>query len=153
MASLITVERLRSLLKARDLPTDGFKPALVEPCGANALALSACAHDLPPAPGSSPTPDAPASGPPNNSPALASSSAVAGGDGSGLGSNREIGRAALGRTPDEAGNQAGWTAHPGDTEAASSTFSSGVGAPPPISGTTLAPDAGSPNDSGRVGAG
>jgi len=153
MASRITVERLRSLLKARGLPTDGFKPALVERCRANGLALSVRADNLPPAPGSSPSPDAPASGPPNNSPALASSSAVAGGDGSGLGSKREIRPAALGRTPDEADNPAGWTAHPGDTEDASSTFSLGVGARPPISGTTLAPDAASPNDSGRVGAG
>ena len=78
---------------------------------------------------------------------------MAGGHGSGLGSNREIRPAALGCTPADAGNQAGWTAHPGDVKVASSTFSLGVGAPPPISGTKLAPAAAFPNDSGPVGAG
>ena len=152
MASRVTVERLRSLLKERGLPTDGFKQALLEWCRANGLALSGRAVDFTPAPGSSPTPGALASGPPNSSSALASSSAVAGRDGSGLGSNREIRPASLGRMPAEAGNQAGWTAHPGDMEDAYSTFSLSAGAPPPISSTTLAPDGASPKLSGRVGA-
>jgi len=114
MASRITVERLRSLLKERGLPTNGFKPALVERCRANGVALGGRADDLPLAPGSSSTPGTPESGPPRSSPALAPSSAVAGDDGSGLGANRDIRPAALGGTPAEASDQAGWTAPAGE---------------------------------------
>ena len=107
MASRITVKRLRSLLKERGLPTNGFTPALVERCRANGVALGGRTDGLPTAPGSSSTPGTQESGPPRNSPTLAPSSAVAGDDWSGLGANREIHRAALGGTPAEAGDQAG----------------------------------------------
>jgi len=153
MASRITVERQRSLLEERGFPTKGFKPALVERCRANKVALGGRSDDLPPAPGSSSTTGTPESRPPRNSPTLAPSSAGAGDDGSGLGANREIRPAALGGTPAEAGDQAGWTAPASEVEDASSTFSLGAGSPRPISSSTVAPDAASPDDSGPVGAG
>jgi len=153
MASRITVKRLRSLLKERGLPTNGFTPALVERCRANGVALGGRTDGLPTAPGSSSTPGTQESGPPRNSPTLAPSSAVAGDDGSGLGANREIRRAALGGTPAEAGDQAGWTAPAGEVKDASSTLSLGAGAPRPVSRSTVAPDAASPDDSGPVGEG
>jgi len=117
------------------------------------VALGGRADDFPPAPGSLPTPGTSESWLPRISHALAPSSAVAGDDWSGLGANREIHPAALGGTPAEAGDQAGWTAPAGEREAASSSLSLGAGAPRPFSRSKVAPDAAFPDDSGPVSAG
>ena len=120
MASRITVNRLRSLLSERGLPTDGFKPVLIERCRANGVALSGRDDE------SAPTPSAsPGSGTPNSGwsgPVLAASTAVEGvrPDAS---CNRAIhpdGPAAPAATTIDGADP---TARPGAVGAASSSFS------------------------------
>jgi len=129
MASRITVNRLRSLLSERGLPTDGFKPALIERCRANGVALSGRDDE------SAPTPSAsPGSGTPNSGwsgPVLAASTAVEGvrPDAS---CNRAIhpdGPAAPAAATIDGADP---TARPGAVGAASSSFSLvAAGSPPP----------------------
>lgn len=83
MASCINVDTLRMLLSERGLPTDGFKPALMEPCRANGVALRVHSDRAAPAgAGASKTAAAsqgqaqPLSDPSSNGPVLATSLAA-----------------------------------------------------------------------------